>query len=484
MMTAQAATETGRGRSRPRDCLLLLFVLPSFVSCAVVRTWPYDNQPAQVPPRATHANYAIGDKENSDKTFVGLALSGGGSRAANFSAAVMLELKRRGILPRVDFISSVSGGSLPAAYYALEGYEYFSLGGRGKIAFEELEVKDRMGRNFQQRWVLSWFNPLHILRYWFTDFTRSDIMVPVFDSNLFHGATFADLKEDRPKLLINATDAGAYDRFTFSDESAAKIQSDLAAFGIARAVNISSAFPGAFQTITVKNYKGGEETYRHLYDGGPADNLGLDALADVLWQAVCGGAREMRDVQQRSAQQSVRQQSILKKGKCPVDGKPPQPITKLFPEGCLVISVDAAPWGEDRDRHRAEVRRWTDYIVDSNVVNATDVMLFHNRRATLEDFGIPKPKVDEHRFSTFSFDDKNTFCRFWHIALRHIPADDDVGKKVHGIETSFNIEDNQQQALFDAAKRLVDEGFTTVQESREAQEEAMKALLSQLPGTR
>src|SRR4051794_39684191 len=56
---------------------------------------------------------------NGDGYFVGLALSGGGSRSANFSAACMFELQRIGLLQRVDYISSVSGGSLTGAYYCL-----------------------------------------------------------------------------------------------------------------------------------------------------------------------------------------------------------------------------------------------------------------------------------------------------------------------------------------------------------------------------
>jgi len=58
---------------------------------------------------------------------VGLAISGGGSRAATFAAGVLealgeLKIKdssgERSLLERVQYISSVSGGSLATAYYA------------------------------------------------------------------------------------------------------------------------------------------------------------------------------------------------------------------------------------------------------------------------------------------------------------------------------------------------------------------------------
>lgn len=455
-----------------RSHLFLPLLLLSVVSCAIVRTWPYHNQQTQC-SNCTHANYKVEAREKSDGMFVGLALSGGGSRSANFSAAVMLELKRQGILQRVDFISSVSGGSLPAAYYVLEGYD--------GIAFEEAEVKNRMGRNFQQRWLLSWFNPIHILRYWFTDYTRSDIMVPVFDSNLFHDATFDKLNRERPKLLINATDSGTFERFTFSDEKAAKMQTDLSSFSIARAVNISSAFPGAFQTITVQDYSQ-ENTYRHLYDGGPADNLGLDALAEVLLRAVCENA-----VQPQSSAQSFIQQSLIAQGRCH-NGGAPKLVTDLFPDGCLVISVDAATRDSDRDAHRAHTRRWSDYIIDSNVLNATDVMLLHNRQAILDDFGIARQHVDELRFASFSIDGKNKDCDFWHIALRHIQprkgVENDLGTKIHNIETSFDIDESDQAALFEAARRLVEDGLKEGRARGEGQGKAIKALLTATPGVR
>ncbi len=65
---------------------------------------------------------------NSDSLQVVLAFSGGGNRAAALSYGVLEELarteivwegQRRRLLDEVDMISSVSGGSFTAAYYAL-----------------------------------------------------------------------------------------------------------------------------------------------------------------------------------------------------------------------------------------------------------------------------------------------------------------------------------------------------------------------------
>ena len=47
----------------------------------------------------------------TSKTWVGLAISGGGIRSASFAMGVLQGLHRYGLLKCVDYLSSVSGGS-------------------------------------------------------------------------------------------------------------------------------------------------------------------------------------------------------------------------------------------------------------------------------------------------------------------------------------------------------------------------------------
>jgi predicted acylesterase/phospholipase RssA len=431
--------------------LVFLLLATSTACIAVFRIWPYTNKQASSDTKPSHANYLIGEKEREDETFIGLALSGGGSRAAIFSTAVMLELKRLGILDRVDFISSVSGGSLPAAYYALEDYHYQG------IKFDGPEVLEKMGFDFQARWVGRWLLPQNIVRYWFADFTRSDIMVQVFDNNLFHDATYADLNPNRPKLLINATDAGKFDKFTFTDESFAQIGSNLQLYSVARAVNVSSAFPGAFQSVTLQDFQPNtsqpnKSKYLHLYDGGPADNLGLTTLVDVQLRAICEGAiSEQVTTQQVISQKTISAQTVCQAGKTPI------PITTLFPKGCVLIAVDATPRGRNRDLEHAHVRRFADYVFDRNFLNATDVMLLSIRREVLENVGIKKEDIDKTMVATYPLPGNNGSCQIWHLALRHLPEGDPLGDRVTDIETSFGIEVGEQEDLIQAAKRLVNE---------------------------
>jgi NTE family protein len=53
------------------------------------------------------------------RTKLGLALAGGGFRASLFHVGVLRELARRGLLGKVEVLSTVSGGSIVGALYYL-----------------------------------------------------------------------------------------------------------------------------------------------------------------------------------------------------------------------------------------------------------------------------------------------------------------------------------------------------------------------------
>jgi len=92
----------------------------AYIASADVRhdvDWRCRNAWRGIPPERS-TDQCLEDASRRDPDFVALALSGGGSRAAVFSAAVMFELERHGILRQVDVLSSASGGSVAAALYA------------------------------------------------------------------------------------------------------------------------------------------------------------------------------------------------------------------------------------------------------------------------------------------------------------------------------------------------------------------------------
>ena len=69
----------------------------------------------------------IDDLNDDGDEFLAVAISGGGSRAAVFSAQVLFDLEELGIAKRIDTISSVSGGSLTAALYTLSCQEEYVI---------------------------------------------------------------------------------------------------------------------------------------------------------------------------------------------------------------------------------------------------------------------------------------------------------------------------------------------------------------------
>ena len=59
------------------------------------------------------------DPAAAPKRDVGLCLSGGGYRAAVFHLGSLIRLNEAGLLPRLRTVSSVSGGSIIAAFLGL-----------------------------------------------------------------------------------------------------------------------------------------------------------------------------------------------------------------------------------------------------------------------------------------------------------------------------------------------------------------------------
>src|SRR5262245_17641840 len=337
-----------------RACMGALFLLMVIGGCHILpghwRPGWNEPWPAGKPVPDTAGSWKLTDLERKDERFVALTISGGGSRAANFGAAVMLELQQRSLLDQVDVISGVSGGTLPAVYYAL---------GDKAGPFTKQAIREALGYDFQSSWIRRWFLPHNIFRYWFSDFTRSDIMVQVFNNRLYHKATFGDLRP-RPKILLNATVHNDHTRFTFTDERFAMLHSVLASYHVANGVNASSAFPGAFQDVTLQRYVQPPQ-YLHLYDGGPMDNLGVQAIVEYLNRNILGTS-----------------------------------LDRLFPKGCVIIVVDATPASEHPVLDSEESnRRFIDYFVDTNALDAMDAMLMESRRTLLARMDISNEQQDQ-----------------------------------------------------------------------------------------
>jgi NTE family protein len=256
----------------------------------------------------------------SDDLLLILTFSGGGTRAAAFAYGVLQTLadtqivvngQKRQLLDEVDAISSVSGGSFTAAYYGLF---------KERI-FEDFETKF-LKRNVQSELAKRILSPLSWPKLASLHYDRSDLAADYYDELLFEKKTFQDfIKANSPLIAINATNVGMRCPFTFIAAEFVPICADLLSYPVSRAVTASSAVPGAFTSIILKNYAGTcgyqlpdwvtkalderhvntrryhlakilsdyqnteAQPYIHLLDGGISDNLGIRVIINLTYVA-------------------------------------------------------------------------------------------------------------------------------------------------------------------------------------------------------
>ncbi len=269
-----------------------------------------DNQPTSSVPSPTELEQLKSPR--SGETVIGLSFSGGGTRAAAFSygaieALAAHETRSGGIgkslIDDVVFVSGVSGGSIPAVYFALHGANTIP-------AFRDNFLYKDPQSSFDTS--VSLFSILAILGGGLNSRTGFQKWL---DKNLLHDATFGDLtRDDAPILWVNASDVLNDTVFTFDAETFAALCSDLNTFKLSEAVSAASAVPGVFSPIVIENFAGQcdykepawigrvikspsgslvvrnqartlrryqnrqEHRYLKLYDGGVTDNLGIHGL--------------------------------------------------------------------------------------------------------------------------------------------------------------------------------------------------------------
>lgn len=340
--------------------LVLFLVLSTTAGCAYPRTafladgWSlargYRFTRIDAPTVASAAPLEVrrAALDRADRVFVVLSFSGGGTRAGALAYGVLAQLEavklhltpegdlfdcpdwesddckklERSLLDEVDVISSVSGGSFPAAYYALNRKEIFSSDSRFHKRFLFHSV---------QRDLLA--SAVYHPRSWTHLGSRVEIASRYYQKHIFGPATFSVLEAGpRPFVVINADDMSTGNRFEFTQDQFDLLCGDLSSFPVARAVTASSAFPGLLNSMTInshngrdsrtspcrysgpgspgadedaqwvedvlankhlertryraalalKSYRDPARRYLHLLDGGLADNVGLRAVSEAL----------------------------------------------------------------------------------------------------------------------------------------------------------------------------------------------------------
>ena len=252
---------------------------------------------------------------------LGLALSGGGSRAIAFHLGCLRALNDRGILDQVGVLSAVSGGAVLAAMYAYSDDDFTSF---------ESRVRALLYRGLQLDIALTSLNPFQVARTLMTSLTAGvaakgaqvtrqvlaighdllnrgnrssapDYLAQIappflrwasrttaFESVL-RDLLFGDVLIRHPHrtgldVVLNATELRTGTAFRFGSRTSAcsrlgTIQEEVP---VATAVAASAAYP-AFLPALHKKYtfeKRGETTTNRvvLTDGGVYDNLGVSCL--------------------------------------------------------------------------------------------------------------------------------------------------------------------------------------------------------------
>lgn len=273
---------------------------------------------------------------------LGLALSGGGFRAAFFHLGVLAQMAEQGLLRSVEVVSTVSGGSIVGALYYLHvkrllesktdqeitNRDYLDIVARIEIDF--LKV---VQRNIRMR---TFINPLKNLKMCLPWYSRSDRIGELYDEYIYRRvldpnrttpvemrelkiipkggkADFHPKKDNAgrsakvPIILINATTLNTGHNWRFeashmgepkrdgrveaeTDKNMrlrrAKSYSDIVKvqqnIELGLAVAASACVPAIFPPLAISGLygKGSEKIRVQLVDGGVHDNQGVQGLVD------------------------------------------------------------------------------------------------------------------------------------------------------------------------------------------------------------
>lgn len=232
-----------------------------------------------------------------EKDRIGLALSGGGSRAIAFHLGCLRALNRRGVLDRVNVISTVSGGSVIGAIYAYqdEGFEEFD-----KRVVELL--KKGLVKSIIKEFVFSKdiffelltscikpnyyiFKKMGIKLPIKRTYSRTSAFIRVLDKQIFNGKYLTSITRNNLNVVINATEMRTGTAFRFGNNESGcwkfgKVKDNK--IKVAEAVGASAAYPVLLPSIDMNMIFEKKEQIENrrvlISDGGIYDNLGISCF--------------------------------------------------------------------------------------------------------------------------------------------------------------------------------------------------------------
>jgi len=244
-------------------------------------------------------------KQAEHESKIGLALSGGGFRASIFHLGVIRRLEELGFMKKVSVISSVSGGSIIAAYYVIEMEERLRLRRDEALKSDEkmdqvrLELFEEITKDFfytldhnlrTRALIFSpFYHPVGWIKCLFPGYSRSDLIQAEYDKWLYRNNTLdqfpagwkGEAQDSRldfggPKLVLNTTSLMSGERVGFSRIPLSGINEmkkcNKNVLSISKIVGASACVPGLFPPVPVSG--------DFLVDGGVSDNQGVEGLIE------------------------------------------------------------------------------------------------------------------------------------------------------------------------------------------------------------
>ncbi len=263
------------------------------------------------------------------QTLLGVALSGGGSRAALFAEAGLEALAGLrtadgiSLIDKINHVSSVSGGSLSASYYILKkpGHDVPVLNPDGSLSEAYRAFFDQYRTELSQDFETSLIWRQLLSFRWINSALAARTLTEILESKLYGKALMGDLAArekagDTPGLIVNTTlynngrrlamtalpsEAFQYDFFVDLERDLKKegrpmemspyirerwkllwpmtpvdLHADPCAASVAGAATASASFAPLIGPSTMRI--GDEDAYWHIGDGGLYENSGIESL--------------------------------------------------------------------------------------------------------------------------------------------------------------------------------------------------------------
>jgi NTE family protein len=224
------------------------------------------------------------DPARRDRSLLALSFSGGGWRAALAAAGVLRFVAEAGLLPRVRWVSSVSGGSVTNGILATARPQ-LAAGGLDGEAVDRHVIAPLLGAArdssltaalLSQAWRLPWRSRTELLADRLAEWLGLGVPLEGLDTSeclhVFNGAN------ETTGVRFNF-DAEAIGDYTIGFRSPAGT-----GLRVADAVSMSAAVPGAFNARSLPGieFPCGDGGDARIADGGAYDNLGLEAIDDLF----------------------------------------------------------------------------------------------------------------------------------------------------------------------------------------------------------